>query len=428
MPVVDERRAPIRQLLSPVERLLRTESASGIVLIIVALAAFAWSNSAWAPSYETMKAAPTGVELGAFALRKPLVLWVNDLLMALFFFLVGLEIKRELVVGELAGWQRAALPLVAALGGMVAPALIYATFNVGTPYAPGWGVPMATDIAFAVGVLALLGDRVPPQLKIVLLALAIVDDLGAVLVIALFYTASIDLAMLGLALAVWLLALLYGWRGGGSVGVLTLLGGVMWYAMLKSGVHATIAGVLMAFAVPLVHRADPDTLKLELQRRVEGTFEEVDSLLHHLEETIERAKSPLHSLEHGLAPWVAFAIMPIFALFNAGVTLGGGAGPLLTTATLGTFLGLVVGKPLGIVGCVWLADRLGITAKPDNVGWLALTGIGLLAGIGFTMALFIANLAFGDAPALDQAKIGVLAASVAAAILGLVTLQVALRD
>lgn len=418
---------PIERLLSPVERLLKTESSSGILLILTAALAFAWANSPWVGLYDAMRHAPTGIELGGFVLRKPLELWVNDLLMAIFFFLVGLEIKRELLVGELAGWKRASLPVAGALGGMVAPALIYLAFNAGTPYAAGWGVPMATDIAFAVGVLALLGPRVPLALKVFLLALAIVDDLGAVLVIAVFYTDDVDLALLGLSLAVWVVALTYGRLGGGGAAVFAILGAVMWYAMLKSGVHATIAGVLLALAVPLVRRIEPETLKQELRQRIGGSFEEVEVRLDHLEQVIERAQSPLHNFEHALAPWVAFGIMPVFALFNAGVTLTAPEGVgLLSSATTGAFLGLLLGKPLGIVVFVWLAERIGLTERPASATWPALGGIGLLAGIGFTMALFIAYLAFGPTPALSQAKIGVLAASVVAAMCGLAVLHLTL--
>ncbi|MFO1070649.1 MAG: Na+/H+ antiporter NhaA [Geminicoccaceae bacterium] len=414
-------------MLSPVEHFIDTAAASGLVLIAVAALAFVWANSPWAPAYQAMLHAPAGIELGSFALKKPLELWVNDLLMAVFFFLVGLEIKRELLIGELAGWKRASLPAVGAIGGMVAPALIYAAINAGTPYAPGWGIPMATDIAFAVGVLALLGDRVPPALKLFLLALAIVDDLGAVIVIALFYTEQLDFGMLGLALGVWILALLYGRLKGGGPVVYLILGAIMWYAMLKSGVHATIAGVLLALAVPLARRMDPETVKQELKRQVGGRFEEVEVTLDHLEGVLSRAQSPLHSFEHALAPWVAFLIMPVFALFNAGVPLAQvDPSAILGGATAGVFLGLLVGKPLGIVGLVWLAEKAGITERSPGMTWPALTGIGLLAGIGFTMALFIAALAFGPTPELDQAKIGVLAASVVAAIAGLLVLRTAL--
>ncbi len=416
---------PVRRLIQPVEELLATESASGVILIVAALVAFAWANSPFAHSYEAMRMAPAGVALGSFSLQKPLELWVNDLLMAIFFFLVGLEIKREVLVGELAGVSKAVLPIAGALGGMVVPALIYVGFNAGTPYASGWGVPMATDIAFAVGVLSLLGKRVPLGAKVFLLALAIVDDLGAVLVIALFYTDDLDLMALGISLAVWVAALGYGRMGGSRPLVFLLLGAVVWYFMLKSGVHATIAGVLMAMSVPVLHRLSPEELKQELAAEVgQGPLEQCQVEISHLEGVLSRAQSPLHRFEHALAPFVAFLIMPVFALFNAGVpVLHSSEAQLLSTATLGTFFGLLMGKPLGIVGFVALARLLGLTRLPSDSSWGTIVGVGCVAGIGFTMALFIANLGFKDVVALDQAKIGVLAASVVAAVLGLLVLH-----
>ncbi len=373
-----------------------------------------------------MKHATTGVELGGFSLMKPLELWVNDLLMAIFFFLVGLEIKREVLIGELAGFQKAALPVSGALGGMLVPAGIYLAVNWNQPeFVNGWGVPMATDIAFAVGVLALIGKRVPLALKVFLLALAIVDDLGAVLVIALFYTAELDVGSLLLSFVFVGVAYMYGRRGGTSGFWYAMIGLISWYFMLKSGVHATISGVLMAMSVPIVQRMTPRELTKEIQSRMGGsTFEEVVVHIEDVEGIIKRSHSPLHNFEHGLHPYSAYFIMPVFALFNAGVALGGsGEGAMVSLATLGVFLGLLIGKPLGVTGLTWIAVKLGITKLPDGVSWFGILGVGFLAGIGFTMALFIANLAFGEGAALDQAKIGILSASVVAAIIGLVALN-----
>ena len=418
---------PLRRLLRPVERFLANESASGIVLIAAALVAFAWANSPWAEAYARLQHVEAGVSAGGWALELSLAHWVNDGLMAVFFFVVGLEIKRELLVGELAGWRRAALPAVGALGGMVAPAAIYAWLNLGQPSIVGWGVPMATDIAFAVGVMTLLGPRVPLSLKLFLLALAIVDDLGAVLVIALFYTGDISLAALGLAGLVLLAAFAYGRTGGGRPAVFLPLGLLLWYLTHESGVHATVAGVLLALAVPLGRPHDTDTLKAELAAELGGTsFEDVEVRLDHLERVIDRAQSPLHEFEHTLQPWVAFGIMPVFALFNAGVALGGGAGFLESPVTLGAFLGLLLGKPLGITLFVAAAAAVGFVRLPAGVGWPAIAGAGLLGGIGFTMALFIAMLAFGEGPALDEAKVGVLAASLSAAVAGYALLRATL--
>jgi Na+:H+ antiporter, NhaA family len=418
--------APLQLLLRPVERFLATESASGVILIVAALVAFAWANSPWVELYGHMQHVEAGITLGGAGLHLSLAHWVNDGLMAIFFFVVGLEIKRELLVGELAGWQRAALPIVAALGGMVVPAAIYAWLNLGQPTIAGWGVPMATDIAFAVGILALLGPRVPLSLKIFLLALAIVDDLGAVLVIAAFYTSDLSLPALGVTGLIWLVALAYGRSGGGRPSVFLILGLLLWYFMHASGVHATVAGVLLALAVPLGRPHDTEMLKAELAAEFGGTdFEDVEVRLDHLENVIDRAQSPLHEYEHALQPWVAYGIMPLFALFNAGVTLGGEGG-FGNVVTLGAFLGLLIGKPVGITLFVAIAIALGVTRLPSGVGWAAITGVGLLGGIGFTMALFIAMLAFGESPALDQAKIGVLAASVCAAVIGYLVLRMTL--
>jgi NhaA family Na+:H+ antiporter len=417
----------LKLLLRPVEQFLATESASGIILIAAALVAFAWANSPWAELYGHMQHVEAGITAGSFGLHLSLAHWVNDGLMAIFFFVVGLEIKRELLVGELAGWQRAALPIAGALGGMVVPAAIYAWLNLGQPSIVGWGVPMATDIAFAVGILALLGPRVPLALKVFLLALAIVDDLGAVLVIAAFYTSELSFLALGVTGLIWLAALAYGRSGGGRPSVFLVLGLLLWYFMHASGVHATVAGVLLALAVPLGRPHDTETIKAELAAELGGTdFEDVEVRLNHLENVIDRAQSPLHEYEHALQPWVAYAIMPVFALFNAGVTLGGEGGGFANVVTLGAFLGLLIGKPLGITLFVALAIALRMTRLPAGVGWAAIAGVGFLGGIGFTMALFIAMLAFGESPALDQAKIGVLSASVCAAVLGYLLLRMIL--
>ena len=423
-PEADARRIDVRRLLTPFQTFFRSESAGGVILIAAAVVAFLWANSPFAPSYQALKEAPFGIGLGGWGLEKPLLLWVNDGLMALFFLLVGLEIKRELLVGELKEPRAAALPIAAAVGGMAVPAGIYVALNWGGEGMSGWAIPMATDIAFALGVMALLGKRVPLGLKVALTALAIVDDLGAVLVIALFYTANLKPGYLGLALALWVAALLYGRLGGRRLTVFAVLGIVLWYGMLKSGVHATVAGVLLAFTLPMSRRLEPGEVKRHLADLFRGgDFEEQEVELEHLEDLVEGAQSPLHELEHSLLPWSAFFIMPVFALFNAGFRLSPEAS-FAAPVTLGAFLGLVLGKPLGVVLFSWLAVASGRAALPGGVGWTAVTGMGLLAGIGFTMSLFIAALGFPDPVLLDQAKLGVLSASVAAAVVGLVALHV----
>ena len=419
----------VARLLSPVHALIRTESASGVLLIAAALLAFAWANSPWAGSYFALLEVKLGIGLGGLGLEKSIEFWVNDLLMAFFFFLVGLEIKREILVGELADWRRAALPIAGAVGGMILPALIYVAFNLGQPGIRGWGVPMATDIAFALGVLALLGERVSLALKVFLLALAIVDDLGAVLVIALFYTEQLNLGALLLAFVVFGAALAYGRFGAARPLGFVVLGAVLWACMLASGVHPTVAGVLLALAVPLRHRLTPEQLQQELRPLMGqgGAFERVEVVIEHLESVLARAHSPLHSMEHALVPYVAFVVMPVFAFANAGVALGGGAsGALTSMVALGAGFGLLLGKPIGVAGGAWLAVRTGLARLPAGASWPGVIGVGLLAGIGFTMALFVADLAFGKGALLDQAKIGVLTASVVAALLGLMFLSRAL--
>lgn len=358
-------------------------------------------------------------------LEKTLASWVKDFLMAFFFLLVGLEIKREIVMGELSNPRQAALTIVAALGGMIVPALIYTALNAGGPGQPGWGVPMATDIAFAIGVLSLLGKRVPLGLKVFLTAFAIVDDLGAVLVIAFFYTSGLNLPALLISLGFFALALLAGRLKVTRLSIYLLIGAFMWYFMLESGVSPTVAAVLLALAVPVTRRISLPELQSQLDEAARKNPEMLEAAMEHLEKTLVRAQSPLHRLEHALHPWSTYLIMPVFAFFNAGVTLSGvGFGAV----GMGAFLGLLLGKPLGIFLVSWLAVRLGLAALPAGVNWPMILGAGFLGGIGFTMSLFVAALGFADAPALlDQAKLGVLASSVVAAIIGLLVVWWAAR-
>jgi NhaA family Na+:H+ antiporter len=355
-----------------------------------------------------------------------------------------LEIKREVLVGELASLRRAALPLAGALGGMLAPATLYAVFNAGGPGASGWGIPMATDIAFAIGVLALVGDRVPVGLRVFLVALAIADDIGAILVIALFYSHGLDGGALGAAAGLLLLAVAANRAGVRAAWAYALIGLVLWAAVLQSGVHATVAGVLLAFTIPAhtlvderrflgegrralddFDRALPDA-PLDLAQQV-LTNQESQESLHRLERLTEAAQPPLHRLEQGLHGLVSFGIMPLFALANAGVRLEGGVADAISSpVTLGVLLGLVLGKPLGITLVAWLAVRLGLADPPEGRSWSALHAVSWLGGIGFTMSLFIAELAL-DAALLDAAKIGVLAASATAAIVGMGLLLLVLR-
>jgi Na+:H+ antiporter, NhaA family len=377
---------------SALRAFLSSEAAGGLVLMAVALLALTVANSPLGPGY-------FGV-LEAYVLGLSVLHWINDGLMAVFFLLVGLEIKREMLDGQLSTWSRRALPGIAALGGMVVPALIYAAFNWGDPATMrGWAIPTATDIAFALGVLALLGSRVPVSLKVFLTALAIIDDLGAVAIIAVFYTADLSAGMIGLAALT--LALLAGFNRWGMVRLwpYLLLGIVLWYFVLRSGVHATIAGVALALTIPL--------------RPTPGKPEAADSALHRL--------------EHGLQPWVAFCIVPIFGFANAGVSFAGlDASVLLGPVPLGIALGLFLGKQLGVFAFAWAAIRADLADLPAGASWTQLYGVALLCGIGFTMSLFIGLLAFPASPDLTAAtKVGVLAGSLASALAGALLLRVA---
>lgn len=398
----------IRALVSPFAAFIRMEAAGGVLLMGAAVVALVWSNSPWSMSYAALWQTPLAVELGSFALAKPLALWINDGLMAVFFLLIGLEIKRELVEGELNSVRKAALPVAAAVGGMLIPAGVYlAVVGTGGPAAAGWGIPVATDIAFALGVLLLLGSRAPLALKVFLTAVAIVDDLGAILVISLFYTASLETTALLWAGAFFAAAVVGNRLGVRALGFYALVGVALWVAVLKSGVHATVAGVLLASTIPLGRGRD-------------GGGDGPEEAHDH--------DAPLHVLEHGLHPWVVFAILPVFALANAGVALGSGpADPVAATITAGVMAGLVLGKPAGIVLAAWVAVRLGWAQLPAGVGWRQVVGVGSLCGIGFTMSLFIGGLAFTDAALLDAAKVGVLGASLVSALVGTALLALPAR-
>jgi NhaA family Na+:H+ antiporter len=425
------------RLARPLQRFFAIEAASTILLLLATGLALAWANSPWSASYFEFWHTPLGIRLGGFELALSLEHWVNDGLMVLFFFLVGMEIKHEVVHGELSTRARAMLPVFGALGGMLAPAAIYASFHPSGPAASGWGVPMATDIAFAVAALAVFGPRVPAGLKVFLLALAIVDDLGAVAVIALFYTEHLSAPALAAAGAG--LALAFGMQRAGVRSYLPywLVGAGVWLATLSSGIHATVAGVLLGLLAPtstlqpaqsLVARAR--AYAQDLLEIIEGERPEAERkrVARQLEGLSREALSPLEYLTGALHPWVAFGVMPVFALANAGVALEADAlaDPLAARVTLAVALGLLVGKPLGITALAWLAVRLGLAELPRGVGWGSILGAGVLGGIGFTMALFITALAFQDPVLAAASKLGVMAASVLAAAGGLLVLGRAL--
>src|SRR5688572_891530 len=393
---------PLSRAVRAFAEFFRLEAAGGIVLILAAALALLLVNSQWAPFYLRLLDLPVEVSAGPYGIAKPLLLWINDGLMAVFFLLVALEIKREMVGGQLAGRAQLVLPMVCAGAGVVVPALIFSALNRGdAAVMRGWAVPTATDIAFALGVLALLGSRVPVGMKLLLSTIAVVDDLIAILIIALFYShglSPVALAWAAVALAaMWLLNR----RGVTALTPYLVLGVVLWVAVLKSGVHATLAGVATGLMIPHVnpHNAEPD----------------------------ETEHSPLEHLEHALHPWVAFGILPLFAFVNAGLILDGiSFGALFAALPLGIVLGLVLGKPVGIVLAALAMRSLGWARFPEGMGFRAMLGLGLLCGIGFTMSLFIASLAYQDAGHYDAAVLGILAASIVAALLGLAWLRVVL--
>jgi NhaA family Na+:H+ antiporter len=431
------RAPPIRRLLAPAQAFIRAESSGGLVLMAAALVALIWSNSPWADSYTRLWETELALQIGAWRAAGSLHYWINDGLMAVFFFLVGLEIKREFLVGELASVRRAALPIAAARGGMIVPAILYALLNAGGPGERGWGTPMATDIAFALGVLALLGPRIPLSLKVFLAALAIVDDLGAVLVIAVFYTDQLSWTALGVGMAVLAALVVANRLEARAPIVYVTLGIVLWLAFLKSGVHASVAGVLLAMTIPARTRIDTEEFLLRGRRILdyfdaagkEGTDvltnRDQQAAIQEMENACEAAQAPLQRIEHELHGPVAFIIIPLFALANAGVHLGGNLGEAFTNrVALGIILGLVVGKPIGITLFAWLAVKSKLAALPTGMTWRSIRGVSLLGGIGFTMSLFIAGLAFPGAPQLNEdAKIGIFAASLVAGIAGFLVLR-----
>ena len=435
---MQRKKEPIEVLLNPINEFLHKEASGGILLIICTVVALVWANSPWSDSYHHLWHTYINIDFGnVLNLNYSLHHWINDGLMAIFFFTVGLEIKRELLVGELSSMQKASLPIAGAIGGMVVPALLYVIFNSGGQGADGWGIPMATDIAFVVGIMALLGSRIPLTLKIFVLALAIADDIGAVLVIAIFYTAEISTTALIVAGVVLILLIVLNRLGTKSLIAYTILGIILWLAFLKSGVHATIAGVLLAFAIPASSRFNTqefsDRVK-HLINKFDETGEHWKNVLNNaerqhdvmaIENSCEKVLTPLQRFEHGLHPWVAFFIIPIFALANAGVTLAGldVLNALFSPISLGIIIGLFIGKQVGIFAFSFFAVKMKFASLPEGVNWKNLYGAGVLAGIGFTMSLFIAGLAFNDPALIDLSKIGVLAGSLFSGIVGYVFLK-----
>lgn len=428
---------PLHQLAKaagrPLERFLQIQAASGVLLLLAATAALALANSPFAPLYFETLETPLGIVVGEFSFERSVSWVINDGLMVIFFFVVGLEIRREIHAGELSEWRRAALPVAAAIGGMAAPALAYLWLAGGPETRSGWGVPMATDIAFAVGVVALLGSRVPAALRVLLLAVAVIDDLGAILVIAAFYSEGIALSGLVIA-ALGFVGVLFMQRTGVRVKMAYVLPSlVAWAGIYAAGVHPTIAGVIVGLLTPVRAWLGTEGFLSGVQKEVEHltslakrreqalSSHELAGSLRHVDEVRREAMSPAESLIETLHPWVAFGIMPLFALANAGVSLEGGAlDASAWTVAIAVSVGLVLGKPFGVFALSWLAMRLGLATLPAGLTLKHLLVLGVVAGIGFTMALFIAQLAFTDAALLSAAKLGILAASLVAGVVGLV--------
>jgi Na+:H+ antiporter, NhaA family len=431
---------PAERVIAQWRKLTHAATAGGLVLLAAAAVAMIWANSPWAHSYHALWETRVSLGVGAATAHLSVHQVVNDGLMAVFFFLVGLEIKRETLVGELATARQAALPVAAAAGGMLVPALLYGLANRGGAGADGWGIPMATDIAFALGVLALLGPRIPGSLRVFLSALAIADDLGAVLVIALFYTASVSWGALAAAAALLALSAAANAMGVRAAWAYALIGLSLWIAVLLSGVHATVAGVLLALTIPSRTRIDEAAFMHGARAALADFHDACDDAvtmlsssahqraLQRLEILTEQAQAPLARLEHGLHGVVTFGVMPLFALANAGVSLRGSGAMLGTPVALGVLAGLVLGKPIGITLASWIAVRMKLAVLPSGVSWRLLHGAAWLGGIGFTMSLFIAGLAFGNHPTLLTAsKIGILLASLAAGTIGWTLLRLTPR-
>ncbi|NJX14106.1 Na+/H+ antiporter NhaA [Tamlana crocina] len=421
-------------ILSPIQKFINIESFSGTLLLLATILALIWANSPFAESYQSIWEFKIGFTSQTFELSKPLILWINDGLMAVFFFLIGLEIKREFLIGELNSIKKLAFPLFGALGGIIMPVLFFFLLNENPETQQGWGISMATDIAFSLALLKALGNRVPLSLKIFLTAFAIVDDLGAVLVIAIFYSSNIQTGMLLIAFI--LLAVLYimSYRGYFSKFVMVFLGIIIWTLFLKSGIHPTLAGILLAFSVPIRQRIKTpqfvdnlvnitNNIKAASILKKPILSKEQIREIDNLEDWTNKYQSPLQHLEHNLHDWVAYFIIPIFALANAGVAINTNMN-IDTSLVINIAICLVLGKSIGISAIVFLAKKLKFIEIPSDISNQQIIGVSFLAGIGFTMAIFIASLAFAESPKyIDSAKIGILIGSVIAAIIGYLILR-----
>jgi NhaA family Na+:H+ antiporter len=424
-----------QKILSPFERFLKRQSSSGILLLFAAITAIIWSNSSYANVYFDILNEEFAIGNGIFKVSEPLILWINDGLMAVFFFVVGLEIKREIMAGELSTLKDVVLPLSAAIGGMIVPALLFILIAGNTEMARGWGVPMATDIAFSLGILSLLGSKVPIGLKVFLTALAIVDDIGAIMIIAFFYSNDIHWMYLEIAGGLFLLLLLFNYFSLRNVLFYIVVGLLVWFCFLKSGVHPTVAGVLVALTIPaqrkikmqdFIEQTKSSLLKFEKAIWPDSSVilgKEQILAVDIIAENVKKVQSPVQSLENSLSNVTANLVMPIFALANASIVISANEFSLLHKVTLGAGLGLLLGKVLGVSLFSWLSVRLGWAQLPTGVNWKQIIGVGFLAGIGFTMSLFVTNLAYADAVLINASKIGIVIGSTIAGTIGFFILK-----
>ena len=427
-----------RAIILPVQKYMYTESIGGIVLLIATVVALGWANSPWREEYHHILEIHLHIDVTLFAVDLSIEEWINDGLMALFFFVIGLEIKREVLYGQLSTLRSAALPAIAAIGGMVVPASIYLLLNLEGEGMRGWGIPMATDIAFALGVLALLGRRIPMELRVFMLGLAVVDDLGAIAVIAVAYTETIDFGQLGMTAGLIAAMILANRLGLRQPVVTAALAFLIWVAVLKSGVHATVAGVLIAGLTParsMVSREEfaneSEALLAEYRTAMAaGDHERADAILGEVEEISQATEAPLERLARLIHPWSSYVILPLFALANAGIEFSQGSfsQAISSSVTIGVFAGLLLGKLVGITLFPFVASRLGIVELPRGISWLHVTGVALVGGIGFTVAIFVTGLAFDDHVIVDNAKMGILAASLVAGLVGYGVLRLAARS
>jgi NhaA family Na+:H+ antiporter len=427
----------IVRTVRPFREFIRLEAAGGIILIICVVIAIIWANSPVGETYTALWGMQIAVGVTQALILKPLSFWISDLLMTLFFFVIGLEIKRELLIGWLSSVRQAILPVIAAIGGMIVPAAIYSLLNpVGTVGSAGWAIPVSTDIAIVLGILSLFGSRIPTPLKVFVATLAIVDDIGGILVIALFYSHGIEILMLGLSALIILGLFILNYLSVRKKEPYALLGICLWASLYYAGIHPTVAGVLLAVTIPATKKIDysefltiADQLLDRLRKIIGDKPEDVDAKIflnttQTLEISCQDAGAPLQRLEHDLAPWSAFIVIPLFALANAGVIISPESLYLMADPiSIGIILGLVIGKPVGIIGAVLLCDKIGLVKMPETFSLELLVGVALLCGVGFTIATFISALAFGTALFLDSAKTAILIASLVSAVLGVLYLR-----